>query len=122
MEDFSTALSKALNVLLPKKFPYIQRVNNVVAQKIGWNQNIKFQIIVNPKWFFQILSKKKLDYYFDEYKKYGSISLSPYSVELDLAEEFKFSELDTYIDSILSALGFGDLVTRKYDVEFLILD
>lgn len=122
MEDFSTALSKALNVLLPKNFPYIQRVNNVVAQKIGWNQNIKFQIIVNPKWFFQILSKKKLDYYFDEYKKYGSISLSPYSVELDLAEEFKFSELDTYIDSILSALGFGDLVTRKYDVEFLILD
>lgn len=120
MENFSKSLNKVLNTLMPKEFPFIERVKDVIATGDEFNRYVKFKVILNKDWISKNFPKDSLDYLGEEYEELGEVWLSPYSLQELSYEQIKSRELDEFINTILTMIGFGGRSVNRFNVSYVI--
>jgi hypothetical protein len=120
MENFSESLKKALSVLMPREFPFVDGVKNVIATGNEFNRSVKFKVILNKDWITKNFPKDSLDYLGEEYEEWGEVLLSPYSLEEMSGGKIRSKTLDEFIETILTMLGFGGRALSSFNISYII--
>lgn len=120
MENFSESLYKVLNSLMPREFPFVDSVIDVIATGDKYNRNVKFKVILNKDWIFKNFSKNSLDELKKEYEYYGGISLSAYSLEKLSGEKIKEKSLDDFIHTIITMIGLTNKPISSLNILYII--
>lgn len=120
MENFSESLKKVLNTLMPREFPFIEGVEEVVATGDQFNRYVKFKAILNKDWITENFPKDSLNYLGEEYEEWGEVLLSPYSLQELSYGKINEKQLSSFIETMLTMIGFGGRALSSFDVAYII--